>query len=451
MTWATTHLAVESLIVFLLLPSEKKKYYSRNRRKWMIISLLAELPDLDTFTRVHRSFSHSFVVAIVVSLILYLSLRRMKIIQENPSLMTAITYLPIFWIVHILFDLGFGPLQLFYPLTDSFYLVSFSLLFSLKPLGPIPFLLTGIKIDIKVLTPSAGVRSFISNLSYEERLAIFGTSNISYPIDDFPLHATLFIGWLLWASSPWLRTKIGFIVQTVGFSKSGTTLQQIIKWTRTTPEGVLSIGFSFLTFLLLITASLVPASQPVSIVTSWDLKMLTEQATLMQGREIILPEVMNVSTKLYFPASITNITIGYTLLDQFPNELEKSINNLLKNWTGVFATPDFKKFYQASLQNLSSLLPELTSITLRNQTQIVSFTLQNVQQFSVLFLLLDWNASSSFIKQGTLQITGTHYFPEKKKELFTGSFFASIGPLALVLIYSVRARKWLVFDQQREQ
>ena len=357
--------------------------------------------------------------------------------------MTAITYLPAFWVIHILFDLGFGPLQLFYPLTESFYLVSFSLLFSLKPLGPIPILFTGIKIDIAVLTPSAGIRSFISNLSYEERLSVFGTSNIAYPIEDFPLHATLFIVWLLWACFPWLRARVEIFCKTVNLHQSGRRFQRIIQL-RKTPEGIFSIGFLFLTLLLLITAPFVPTSQSISVVSSWDLRMITEQATLMQGREIILPETMNISGKIYFPASLVNITIGYAFLEYFPTRLENALDNILGNWTGEFATPSFKEYYQDSLKNLSLLLPDLTLILLKNQTEVLSFSIQNIQQFSMLFLLLDWNANASFVKQGTLQIVGTYYFPEKRQELFKGSFYTFLSSLILLLIYPLRIRVWRI-------
>lgn len=89
-----------------------------NLRYAALISLVGLMPDLDTFFRIHRWFTHSLILATLTYITTYLITTKLKI--TKPKLLTT-TYT--LYITHILLDLLTAPTPLLWPITPTSYAV----------------------------------------------------------------------------------------------------------------------------------------------------------------------------------------------------------------------------------------------------------------------------------------------------------------------------------------
>ncbi|MFW9852010.1 MAG: metal-dependent hydrolase, partial [Candidatus Thorarchaeota archaeon] len=178
MTYTTTHLALQGLTLWLLLSKKDKVYYKEHRWEFILINLFATLPDLDIFFGYHRSYTHSIIIPTFILLCFMIIGRFNK--DEGPIETTGqktirfIKLASIMWILHIILDLSWGALLLFWPLDSNFYDLTIYLRFSNQPWLFFPLSLVGIIPDWTIYSPTEGQGIFITNLSQQERETLYG-------------------------------------------------------------------------------------------------------------------------------------------------------------------------------------------------------------------------------------------------------------------------------------
>ncbi|MHA2502470.1 MAG: metal-dependent hydrolase, partial [Candidatus Kariarchaeaceae archaeon] len=171
LTYSTSHLAISVLAVYFILPKKTRSYLKENPKMLFLTSLGAIFPDLDLFTSGHRAYLHSFYYPIILALIAPEIGKRVKF--QNFAI--HLRLFSVFWFTHMIFDMTFGPIALFFPLDTRFYDISAGIIFV--------------------------------NWTPEDRVQYFGAEFIKWSISDFFLHSALILWYVLYVISPLVREK----------------------------------------------------------------------------------------------------------------------------------------------------------------------------------------------------------------------------------------------------
>ncbi|MHA2346905.1 MAG: metal-dependent hydrolase, partial [Candidatus Hodarchaeales archaeon] len=205
MTLIPSHLSLEGILLWSVLPEADKKRFKTHRYLFWVILLFSILPDADIFLGIHRGLSHSLfppLILAIIGVIIYLNYNSttnsdldLKVDAKNGlrSLYgRSAVYASLLWLVHILLDLDY-PLAIFYPLSDRLYQINFVYLVDLAPWLFFPLMIVGINLEVTSTSYLRGIQSFFVNLSPSQRTEIFGTNVIPITIEMFFFHFLLFL------------------------------------------------------------------------------------------------------------------------------------------------------------------------------------------------------------------------------------------------------------------
>ncbi|MHA2276981.1 MAG: metal-dependent hydrolase [Candidatus Kariarchaeaceae archaeon] len=205
MTLIPSHLSLEGILLWSVLPEADKKRFNKHRYLFWVILLFSILPDVDIFLGIHRGLSHSLfppLILAIIGVIIYLNYNSttnsnldLKIDAKSglKSLYgRSAVYASFLWLVHILLDLDY-PLAIFYPLSDRLYQINFVYLVDLAPWLFFPLMIVGINLEVTSTSYLRGIQSFFVNLSPSQRTEIFGTNVIPITIEMFFFHFLLFL------------------------------------------------------------------------------------------------------------------------------------------------------------------------------------------------------------------------------------------------------------------
>ncbi len=165
-----------------------------------LTSLGAIFPDLDLFTSGHRAYLHSFYYPIILALIAPEIGKRVKF--QNFAI--HLRLFSVFWFTHMIFDMTFGPIALFFPLDTRFYDISAGIIFDLRTAQITP---RGLFIGVDFVDQRTGINTFFVNWTPEDRVQYFGAEFIKWSISDFFLHSALILWYVLYVISPLVREK----------------------------------------------------------------------------------------------------------------------------------------------------------------------------------------------------------------------------------------------------
>jgi hypothetical protein len=112
----------------------------------------------------------------------------------------------IMWILHILLDLSWGALLLFWPIDPNLYDLTVYLRFSTQPWLFFPLTLVGIIPDWTIYSPTEGYGIFITNISQQERETLYGEF-IDLYIEQIAVHILIVIVWIIVILVPALKRK----------------------------------------------------------------------------------------------------------------------------------------------------------------------------------------------------------------------------------------------------
>ncbi|MHA1198120.1 MAG: metal-dependent hydrolase, partial [Candidatus Heimdallarchaeaceae archaeon] len=178
MTYTPTHLALQSLIVWLLLSKKNKSYYKEHRWEFIIISLFAMFPDIDLFFGTHRSYTHSLIIPtfVILSMLVIEKVHKDASPLESPTrrMIRFVKLAALMWLIHIFLDLSWGPLLLFWPVDPNLYDLSIYLRFENASWLFFPLTFVGIIPNWTIYSQTEGQNIYFINLSQEQRQAIYG-------------------------------------------------------------------------------------------------------------------------------------------------------------------------------------------------------------------------------------------------------------------------------------
>lgn len=185
-------MALQTILVLAIGGPTVRKQFMESKRKFLLLSSFAILPDLDTLFRVHRTVTHSFFFPLVLA-----SIAGVLASQEAARRLNLHVYsmLASFsWLVHILLDIGWGPMAIFWPLDEKMYDIEPGAVVDFAGWWIFPFLILGFFFRTEIFSSTRGAGVFIINLDIEERKAALGGNLVQdLSVDDLITHVLLFL------------------------------------------------------------------------------------------------------------------------------------------------------------------------------------------------------------------------------------------------------------------
>ncbi|MFX0114665.1 MAG: metal-dependent hydrolase, partial [Candidatus Hodarchaeota archaeon] len=190
MTYLPTHFALAGVFVWATMGEKKRREFAQNKKgHFLLLNLVAILPDFDMILLIHREGSHSLIGPLLLLIIGIFARRALaKRDEESAFYGDMIILAAVFWQLAVILDLGLGPIAIFWPISSKYYDFSFAIETSVKPLGFLPFTISGLNMGVERLSSNEGRLYYVYNWSPEERVARFGPEPIRWNIPDLFLH-----------------------------------------------------------------------------------------------------------------------------------------------------------------------------------------------------------------------------------------------------------------------
>lgn len=225
MTWFTTHLALEGLIVWIFIGKDLRSRFLASlkaRILFLLANIMAIAPDLDVYIRIiipellHRGPSHSIIWPImflvsgyIIWAILWYKRRKngktfLKVLesisdedQDWYSLLPYTFFLAAFyWLFHLILDMdsGEGGMMLLWPLDNQIYQIKFIVILSAFPFlfGLLPWTLEGIKLDV-IHSSIQGLFQYSFNWTPDDFQRFFGSTTFNLALESVLLHTGILI------------------------------------------------------------------------------------------------------------------------------------------------------------------------------------------------------------------------------------------------------------------
>ncbi|MCK4848283.1 MAG: metal-dependent hydrolase, partial [Candidatus Heimdallarchaeota archaeon] len=214
MTLFPTHLSLEGLLLWSFLPRSEKAMFKKNKALFWLVLAFSLLPDIDIFFGIHRGFSHSLVIPlilVVIGMFFHIQYRYRinngrkqedSVSQVKKAFWGRVTlYAGLLWIIHILLDLEY-PLAIFYPLSDRLYQVNFFYLLDLLPWLFFPVMIVGFELRVSGISYLKGLTTYFLNIPASERPGVFGSQIIAINVEDLLIHTLIFVIFVVKVAKP---------------------------------------------------------------------------------------------------------------------------------------------------------------------------------------------------------------------------------------------------------
>ncbi len=432
MTYTTTHLALQGLTVWLLLSKNDKAYYKKHRWEFILINLFATLPDLDIFFGYHRSYTHSIIIP-TFTLLCFMIIGRFNK-DEGPIETTGqkttrfFKLVSIMWILHIILDLSWGAVLLFWPLDPNLYDLTVYLRFSNQPWLFFPLSLVGIIPDWTIYSPTEGHGIFITNLSQQEREALYGEF-IDLYLEQITVHILIVLVWIIVILAPafrrkkkreekeekkvkttishiWRRAKRSFSIFAYFIIVLGILLGPSIGRTRLITYSVSSDYINTLTYF--------DPTLGISFVnkphTQTEVFFQCETGTVPYNSSIVLTN--NVTFSNFF-TSFDNLTLNF-----YDGNI--TFSQLITEYDNQVAKMKQSSLYSKRLignQNSDGYTVQINE----TQTEINLY---------LITLVDEWNTTQSFFYEATIEIK---YLIERKQAQIEGYILVGLGVVIILL------------------
>ena len=432
MTYTTTHFALQGLAVWFLLSKKDRAYYKKHRWEFILINLFAAFPDLDIFFGYHRSYTHSIILPTFFLLCFMIIGRFNK--DEGPietpgqKIVRFFKLASIMWILHIILDLSWGALLLFWPLDPNLYDLSIYLRFSNQPWLFFPLTLIGIIPDWTIYSPTEGQRIFISNLSQQEREALYGEF-IDLYIEQIFVHILLVLVWIAIILIPALKRKKKSEEKEV--KKVKITISKI--WKRTKRSFSL-----FAYFIIILGIFLGPSIGRTRLITyevsSDYISTLTYFDPTLGISFINKPDAQ---TEVFFQCETGtvpyNSSIVLTNNATFSNFFTSFDNLTLNYYDGNITFSQLVTEYddQVAKMKLSNLY--MKRLIGNQNSDGFTFQINETQTEIDLYLITlvdEWNTTQSFFYEATIEIK---YLIERKQAQIEGYILVGLG-IVIILV-----------------
>lgn len=224
MTLTPTHVSLEGILLWTFIPSSERERFEQNKLLFWMVLAFSVIPDLDIFiVGQHRGMAHSIIIPLILSIlgtVVYYHYHYSDTSTETKELNEAIgmnkreknsfigrcvLYTGILWLLHILLDWEY-PLAIFYPLSDRLYQFNFTIFLDVMPWLIFPSMIVGLGFKIAGISYLSGLTTFFTNISPETRVELYGEAPVEFPIDNFFIHAFVFVIFLFYVARPMMPT-----------------------------------------------------------------------------------------------------------------------------------------------------------------------------------------------------------------------------------------------------
>lgn len=405
MTWSTTHLGVGTALLFIVLPRSKRKILQAHPVAFFLVSFASVLPDIDLYLPIpHRTWTHSFFIIALYLLLSVLVIPSNHHLLSNYYTFEELTFFfrvfGLLWIAHVIYDITFGPIAMFYPIDRRYFDLDIGIILYLAS-AVVSF--GGFFVHPTVFDPNVGINLFFVNWTAEQRTQYFGTNSLEFSIMDFFLHVTMFFFYfavvLIPAIKYWLQHSKQYTKFTSKFQFSLSRRQSLHQYL-----------LSVLIFLLLISSIIGPLSATTyqqQYRGSHEVKVLSDEMSFYFDESYIFP----VGSKYEYTFTLPASSIPYSLAWGVVNISAR--NAILSNFSSLRTFYDngsitYESFVSLYHSTLVQLLPSDWQVVAVDTNYTTSVTITGAAAaISYGFLLYDWNITQYFIRQmqTSLQLT----------------------------------------------
>ncbi|MCE7739964.1 MAG: metal-dependent hydrolase [Candidatus Heimdallarchaeota archaeon] len=437
MTYTPTHLAVQGIIVWLLLSKKNKAYYKEHRWEFILINLVAVLPDIDLLIGYHRSYTHSLILP---TFILFSMLVIDKINKDASPIESAthkivrfVKLASLMWIIHIFLDLSWGPLMLFWPLDNNLYDLSVYLRFRNEAWLFFPLTFVGLIPDWSIYSMTEGQRMFFIDLSQEELQSIYGEFLDLY-IAQFTFHVLLFIVWMLVILFPAFRRKKKKPVE------DRKKLYANLKATWSLIKRQLTLFGIFLIFLGLMLGPIIGLNRSIDYEISYEYK--STQSLFDPTLGIAFANKPQATTLVNFSSETGLVDYNVTVLTS-TNDTFISFFDNFENLTNNYYDKNIT--YEQMIASYSIITNQAKGESIFESRLIgdeiasgILIAMNETEEEETVFLITfvdEWNTTESFIYEARIVI---NYVIHRKQAVIEGGILSGIG-LAIIIVDQIIA------------
>jgi membrane-bound metal-dependent hydrolase YbcI (DUF457 family) len=474
-TWFSTHLALESLFVWMLIGSNLRENYLKNRKTsilFIITSLAALGPDLDYVIRIltdwipgaesilnifyHRGATHSIFFPLIfvlmgLGIISYYDYSRPDQ-ASNPifafSKLIGYSFIlaSLFWGMHLILDIDSaeGGMVLFWPFDNGVYQPKILLELLAYPFLLLPWTPLGIKIDVDQTTLQS-LQSYLLNWTPGQIIDYFGKPEFNLLLAGLILHLIIFLLYLNYVIRPiisGLRIKplTSFLRIREKLKKFQLYWKKVSKYLLVSSLIFLVIGFSLGPML----GSEIHDSRTVKSTIRFTHTSFSPSAKIIYNPiyQPLDPEAMHEFSLQIKSIDIKNASLAIIFA---PHDLILNWENIISqefsqtgNLTSTINSTDrdFKNTYQHSIDSLlvdSSIIESKTNIT--NPINI-SRQIKTDQELSFGIILYDW-VSPQYWNQTDLSVFvefSLNIVFHRTINFLIGVIMQSLGMIALIVV-----------------
>lgn len=438
MTYSTTHLGLSTMVLLLVSPQSLKDELKSNPRFFFFLTLAAIAPDFDLiisevtqylpnfwiflsmkdyFAGSHRVWSHSLFFPFTLMLIAPLFGR---LFSQKKDLTRNIQLFGFIWFTHIIFDLTFGPLALFYPLDTRFYDVNFGIQVGLKGNWLVPVTLAGFYMHVSYEPQNIGSNTFFVNWTPQQRISTFGSNQIMIDITNFWSHVAIFAYYVIIVLLPYVKFEVtnifhifkkkgnqnGTLFQKIAFSISTVMmwvfliLKGLGNWIVTIPKRnkrwVVDISLFALIIVSFLGGPYYGNSWKQTGTQNETFWVLSDGIKLSSFKQISLGESSNFSMQVFqdysaFPLKVFSVVVNSTVQTQFNDQYSTLVGEYDQG------NITYLQFHQDYLNLMSAFVP-LGSIRTVNENSTGIWNFIANHDLLVFSGIYSWNVSDYFIK-----------------------------------------------------
>ncbi|MFX0126410.1 MAG: metal-dependent hydrolase, partial [Candidatus Hodarchaeota archaeon] len=447
MTLIPTHFSLQSILFWTFIPSSEKERFQQKKLSFWAVVAFSVLPDLDIFIGVHRGLFHSIILPLIMTIlgtVIYYHYSSSGIMETEEDIITnydekrsfmgrCILYAGIFWLIHVFLDLEY-PLAIFYPLSDRLYQFNFVILFDIMPWLIFPATIAGIGFEISGLSYLRGLTTYFVNLPPSIREEIYGHEPVAFYIDDFFIHAILFVIFLVYVARP--------MVPTFNLSRLTEWREKIRFDGPILVFGIIMLVMGFVIGPLVGTHTI----DTDSISGSFQVSPISFSPTIA-----IKFETTNYLLQPNTVFSIESTLITSSDSDPFDHVLLLTTQEYYKNFSSGVSQL-FKQYPFNTSENIFAFETNYQSLLLDLITFPLAMNLTNLNETSLHTKL----SSGSFMVVGVIEywdsvqiMNGTHLYENTKLEVtitssrFTLMIFGSASIIigVIILVFSARVKK----------
>ncbi|MHA1116005.1 MAG: metal-dependent hydrolase [Candidatus Heimdallarchaeaceae archaeon] len=434
MTYTSSHITLQGIALWTFMPEKMKDYYKTHKWDLLAINIVAGVPDIDIFFGIHREYTHGIIIPTLILLlsVVYSQImkKKNKYQSKNKRITRFVSLSMLMWIAHILIDLTWDAIMLFWPLDNHFY--DLNLIFRLNASN---LMLVGIIPQWQIYSKTEGQNMFFINLTQEQRASIFGKFlDLTFP--QLTVEIVLAIVWFYVIILPMIKKKRKRSADT-GRKSEKIAISNILK--KQSRRQISAVG------LLLILIGLMYGPSVGKMNTyegSFAVYLANTDAVFDPTLGFSLENEKARNISLLIKTEITKVNYTAVLLIVDNNTFSAFFNNFW-NITDYYYnnTLDYlsleKQYYDLVDEtiNKSEIVKEGKITESMNEVSITLYSnIQDSSRFYILYLLKEWTINSSFMYKTTVSV---NYVTERIDQFIGGIVIISFGVLVVVVDQTV--------------